>query len=353
MIYTLNTTAGGTMASMRFFQVLSLSVVLFCLAPPASGDTYQLILQGKVMMADGSPPPKTVGIERICSDVQGSAPGPITDKKGSYLWRMEVDPLRTRACVLRARLAGYTSSEIDISGFNSYTNPVLPPLVLTPREGDANTISVSDNEVPSKARPAWKAAMKALDTHNMPEAARQIQAAVAAVPKFAQGWNALGAILEKQNRMPEARDAFAHAVEADPKLLPSYVGLARTDIATKDWQDAAKTADALIKVDTNRVYTEIYLHQAVAKYQLKDLDGAAAAAQQMLALDPNRKKVRTEYVLGRILEAKGDLSGAREHMSSYLAMDPGAPDLAQVRAHFESLGKPEAASVDPDLEVLP
>jgi tetratricopeptide (TPR) repeat protein len=92
----------------------------------------QPIVRGKVIMADGSPPPRSVGIERVCTDVQGSAPGPVTDKKGEFLWRMEVDPMLTRVCKIRATLAGYVSSEIDISGFNSYTNLNLPPLILTP-----------------------------------------------------------------------------------------------------------------------------------------------------------------------------------------------------------------------------
>jgi hypothetical protein len=89
-----------------------------------------LILKGKVTMVDGSPPPTSVGIERVCRGY-GSAPGPITDKKGEFSWRMDVDPMRTRSCSLHATLKGYTSNSIDISGLNTY-NSELPPLVLTP-----------------------------------------------------------------------------------------------------------------------------------------------------------------------------------------------------------------------------
>lgn len=59
---------------------------------PASADYYTLIVQGNVVMPDGTPPPKTVGIERVCSDVQASAPGPLADKKGHYTWKMDLDP---------------------------------------------------------------------------------------------------------------------------------------------------------------------------------------------------------------------------------------------------------------------
>ena len=67
-------------------------VIGFLGSLPVAAETYPLILRGKVTMQDGSPPPKSVGIQRICSHT-GSAPGPLTDKKGEYLWRMELVPV--------------------------------------------------------------------------------------------------------------------------------------------------------------------------------------------------------------------------------------------------------------------
>ena len=81
----------------------------------AMADTYPVIIMGTVTMEDGSPPPFTVGIERICSDVNGNAPGPITNKKGEWLWRMEIDAFATRSCVFRATYPGYKSSTVDAS----------------------------------------------------------------------------------------------------------------------------------------------------------------------------------------------------------------------------------------------
>jgi hypothetical protein len=69
-------------------------------------------------------------------------------------------------------------------------------------------------------------------------------------------------------------------------------------------------------------------------------------------MDTAHKKPRAEYVLGRILEAKGDADGAKTHMTKYLQIDPAPPDVDLVKGHLENLGKPEAASVDPQLEPL-
>jgi hypothetical protein len=317
---------------------------------PAAAENYPLIVRGKVTMPDGTPPPFTAGIERICSDSQGSAPGPTTDTKGEYLWRMDVDPMRSRACFIRATHTGYVSTTVDVSALNGYTATVttLDTLVLTGRSSDPYAIVSSDNNVPGRAQGPWKAAMKALDSSNFPEAAAQMQAAVAAAPKFAVGWHALGVVQEKQQKLAEARDAYEHAVEADPKMFQAYVTLARLCLKTKDWQGAAKAADALIKADSKKTIPEIYLHQAVARYGLKDLDGAAASAQEAI----QRKVPRAEYVLGRTLEAKGDAAGAREHITKYLEQDKATPDAELIRTHLQNMGKADSAGPEPELELL-
>jgi len=334
----------------RIFLGICLVASLVCVTQPVAAENYPLIIKGKVTMPDGSPPPFSAGIERVCSDAAGSAPGPITDKKGEYLWRMDVDPLRSRACFIRATHPGYTSSTIDISALNGYTTTVttLDTLVLSGRASDPYSIISNDSSIPSKASGPWKAAMKALDTSNFPEAATQMQAAVAAAPKFAVGWHALGVVQERLDKMADARNAYEHAIEADPKMFPAYLTLARLCLKTKDYQCAAKTSDALIKADSKKTIPEAYLHLAVARYGLKDLDGALASAQEAI----QRKIPRAEYVLGRILEAKGDAAGAREHMTKYLDMDKNASDADRIRTHLQNVGKADAGGAEPELEVL-
>ena len=111
----------------------------------------------------------------------------------------------------------------------------------------------------------------------------------------------------------------------------------------------------MIKVDSKHVYPEVYLHQAVARYGLKDLDGAKTSAEEALqeAVRPDQKKkaARAELVLGKVYAAKGDYAAAREHISKYLALDPNTPDIDLIKAYLQVVGKPEGAGVDPDLEL--
>jgi Tfp pilus assembly protein PilF len=324
------------------------------LIPSAFGDTYPIILHGKVTMDDGSVPPIIVGLERVCSDTRGSMPGVVTDKKGEYIWRMDIDPLETRDCVIRATHTGYYSTSVEVSGINTtHTTFDLPPIKIHAEAADPYTINFSENNITPKAKGDWKAALKALDAHNVSEVASHLEAVVAAAPKAAQAWHGLGIVDERLHKMADARAAYEHAISADPKLLPPYVTLARLCIKTSDWDCTAKTSEALIKMDPKHVYSEIYLHQAVARYELKDLAGAEESVKEEIRLDPQNLHPRAQYALGRILEAKGDLAGAGEHMAKYLQLEPGPPDIDQVRQHLENLGKPNPpATVDPPLEVL-
>src|SRR6267154_2287310 len=103
------------MFPLRVFPCVCLAVAFSGFIQPAAADTYAVIVRGTVVMDDGSPPPFTVAIERICSDSSGSAPGPITNKKGEWVWKVDIDPFAPRACVFRAVHAGYVSSTADAS----------------------------------------------------------------------------------------------------------------------------------------------------------------------------------------------------------------------------------------------
>jgi Tfp pilus assembly protein PilF len=319
----------------------------------AVADVYPIILRGKVVMEDGSPPPIPVAIERVCSDVSGSEPGPVTDKKGEFIWRMDIDPLETRNCVIRATHTGYSSSVVEVSGLDTTrTSANLPPITIHASAGDPYTLNFNDTGISGRALKEWKAAIKALDEPNLPEGATHLEAVVAASPKSPQAWHALGVVDESLNKPAEAHAAYEHAIAADPKLLPPYVVLTRLCIKTKDWNCAAATAEKLIKADIKHSYPEIYIHQAVARYELKDLTGAQASIEEAMRLDPKNRMPRAEYVLGRILEAKGDIPGAKEHMAKYLVLEPAPPDIDLVRGHIDNIGKPQAADVDPELEPL-
>src|SRR5579862_3772791 len=340
----------------RVFWNACLVAGLVAVIQVANADYYTLIVEGNVVMPDGSPPPKTVGIERVCSDVQASAPGPLADKKGHYTWKMDLDPENTRVCFLRATMPGFTSTRVDldkISLGDFQQNKVLKVgnLILQPPDtGEYNrTVMIPEDEAPSKARPQYKAAIKALDANNTDEGIKQLQLAVKTVPKFADGWNILGALYEQQRMLMEAREALQHAIEANPKLAAPYLRLARISNKLGDWDAAAKNEDALLKIET-RFYPEIYLQQGITRFELKNLPGAEESLKTALSLDPAHRLSRAEYVLGMIALAKGDMGGAKEHIASYMKLDPTTPDIEKIQVQLDTLGNPDASKLNISLE---
>ncbi len=340
----------------RTFVYALLVVGLLAFVQVATADYYTLIVEGNVVMPDGSPPPKTVGIERVCSDIQASAPGPLTDKKGHYTWRMDLDPTNTRVCFLRATLPGFSSSQVDISNLNLgefQQNKVLKvaDLTLSPRDnGGANSIVlVAEEDAPGKARTPYKAAIKALDKNDTDEGIKQLQLAVKAVPKFADGWNILGALYELHGMLMDARDALQHAIEANPKQPAPYLRLARISNKLGDWDAATKNEDALLKIET-RFYAEIYFQQGITRFELKNVAGAEESLKTAQSFDPAHKLPRAEYVLGMIALAKGDMSGAKEHIANYMKLDPTTPDIEKIQVQLDNLGNPDASKLNISLE---
>jgi len=344
------------MVSARVLRGLCLVAGLVAFIQVAPADYYTLIVEGNVVMPDGTPPPKTVGIERVCSDVQASAPGPLADKKGHYTWKMDLDPENTRVCFLRATLPGFTSTRVDLDKINLndfQQNKVLKveTLILQPRDtGEYNrTVLIPEDEVPGKARTLYKAAIKALDAKNQDEGINQLQLAVKAVPKFADGWDILGALYEQKPKLMEARDALQHAIEANPKLASPYLRLARVSNKLGDWDAAAKNEDALLKIE-DRFYPEIYLQQGITRFELKNLAGAEESLKKALSLDAAHRLTRAEYVLGMISLAKGDVSGAKEHIANYMKSDPTTPDIERIQVQLDTLGNPDVPKLDITLE---
>lgn len=327
-------------------------VILIALSSaPLFSQAVPVTFRGKVQMADGSVLGKSVGIQRICTTA--TTPGPLTDKQGVYLWRIDIDFMSTRRCFLEATLTGYESTQIDISSVNPSAgiNVDLKPIVLTLKGSNPYQLGAEPKDIPGKGSGEFNAAMKALNSGNNAEAIKQLQAATASNPKFAMAWQNLGVLLDFERKWPDAEAAYNKAIEANPKLLTPYVALARVQSKQSNWEGVVKTVAAFLPNDKNLIFPEMSLHQAVAQYNLKDLTNAETAAKA--ALNPKAKQSanRAEYVLGRILEAKGDTAGAKEHMNRYLELAPTAGDADIIKAHIANMGQPGAP--EPQLEILP
>jgi tetratricopeptide (TPR) repeat protein len=81
----------------------------------------------------------------------------------------------------------------------------------------------------------------------------------------------------------------------------------------------------------------IYYYDAVANYQLKRLDAAEKIAREAIDLDKSHDFPHTEAILAGVLADKGDLRGAVEHFSRYVALSPKAPDVPAIMQRIAEL----------------
>jgi VWFA-related protein len=317
-----------------------------------------IILHGKVTMDDGSPPPKMVVLERFCSDQVAPDNVAYTDKNGQYVWKMEFDVNAERRCNLRAVLKPFVSSRYTIPDLNAFSDPNLPPLVLTIAGTNAENVFdetahdevyAASARVPAPAEKEWGHAQDFVRKGRWADAERSLKAATTAAPKFARGWEGLAVVLERENKPSEAWKDYKLAIAADPKLLGAYLPLARLSVEVKDWDTAAEVTGELIKRDTLKEFAEARLIHAMACYQTKEFDAAVASATEAIKMDTRHKLPTAEELLGLSLAAKGDYDGARQHLNRYLELVPNQANLQELKAFNDNLGKTEAKTAAPEV----
>jgi VWFA-related protein len=326
----------------------------------ASADT--VIFRGKVTMEDGSPPGKTVSIERVCEGLDHIVrEGVASAKTGEFVVQLDLGDygqafqstgnFTLLPCSLQAVLSGFASNQLDLTDIHITSNPRLPTLVLRPAS-KAMALAGTENPAPFAARRPWAAALKQLTARNWAAAEDPLREAVKAAPKFAVAWATLGTLCENLGKPEDAHQALERAIELDPKSLPLRLTLTNAQIELKDWPAAAATAQTLIDLDRKNQFVEAHLQKAIALYQLKDFDGALTNINDAIRLDKKGELPRAEYVLGVILEAKHDYDSAAEHLRNYVLKNPHARDVAKVSEHIPKIGKPDAAELSMEISPL-
>ena len=367
--------------------VLWLLAALLVSFEPA--EAASLLFRGRVVMVDGSPPPKPVGIEYYCPGKRTLVVA-ITSKRGDYLWHYEGTAFEIGAnslnastafmqqglsgltaneaptmgmasqsgyealafaqgsgfgvsgCILRAAGAGLVSSAVDLSDHKLTQNPQLPDIILTRPSASEGLEITEAATVPKAAQKEWLGGMTALRSTKWDEAETHLRAAVDAAPGFGLGWSALALAYHNLHKSAEARDALEHAIKVDPKSPSLRFRFMRTEMDHMDWKAAATTAAALTQADGGRRFPDAYLAKATIHFHLNELDPALESATEQVRLDTSHELPRGEYILGLIYEARHDYSPAAEHMKKYLELAPKASDAQAVRTRIDNLGKSPA-----------
>jgi tetratricopeptide (TPR) repeat protein len=335
-------------------------------------DRRPIFLSGKVVLAEGAPPPEQVKIERVCNGnvrIEG-----YTDRRGIFSIELgrsfqmqdasigsdafgtlggdpfntgnRNDPMRNMRtgspqgvserelwnCEIRAALAGYRSDVISLAGRRALDNPDIGTIVLRrySKNSEGLTVSATSALAPKDAKKAYEKALDSIKKKNPDEAQEYLEKAVAAYPRYAAAWAELGKLYEQRDHMDEAHKAYQQGLTADSRFLPLYEGLSRLALRSSNWQELADVTDRFLQLDP-LTYPDAYYMNSIANLQLRHFDAAEKSAKEAIRLDPARRNMRSYYILGLAQASQQNFAASLESLKVFMTAPPPGTDLDSVR----------------------
>lgn len=346
-----------------------------------------IFINGRVMLEDGTEPTEPVVIERVCNgsahaegytdskgyfsiELGGGSRTMVPDASESTFGRDGVGGMsgsggmsgmggsggmdgsnalgRFMNCDLRARLSGFRSQSVSLAMRRPLDDPNIG-VILVHRQGageEGTTISAVSLAAPKDARKAFDKARDSVKKNKADDAAKNYQKAVDLYPKYATAWYELGRIHAMQGRPDDARKAFENALQSDPKYVEPYLQIALLASKNMQWKEVADLTTKAIKLDAFD-YPQAFFFNAVANFNLKNVDAAEKSAREAERLDTRHQFPKASHLLGVILVQRQDYTGAAEHMRSYLKFAPNAADADNVRKQLDQIEKMTAQATGP------
>lgn len=336
----------------------------------------QIFLSGTVIREDGTPPPFGTAIELDCrGSVTREA---IVDSSGRFSFqvgdanrigrigpdaseRMNVSPFNedsvTRSpfetfdastypntmnpanlmgCELRAQLAGYRSTQVRINTSVRQGLNEIGTIVIYPNgKVRGTTVSAANLLAPKSAQKALKKAVKALRKNKLDEAENLLKSAIQTYSQYGEAWVNLGELYQKRNRNDEAWRAYTRAIETDGLFVKPYLKLGWLASREQKWQIAAEYTDKALDLDPVS-YPEMHYLNALANFNLGNLDMAEKRAQQEQRLDRQCRFPQVFIILANIYILRNDTERSIEAMRNYLKHAPNAVDADIVRSRLKS-----------------
>ncbi|MFH2138771.1 MAG: tetratricopeptide repeat protein [Candidatus Omnitrophota bacterium] len=146
-------------------------------------------------------------------------------------------------------------------------------------------------------------------------------------------------IQRSEYNLAESQTKLQEIIKADPEFSPAYITLAYLEFSLKNYKQAVRLADQVIRQGKENVdisnYTRAYLICAGAKGMLADTGGPIAKAVYGLQVFPNLKRARSLlpefpgvyfglgsfYLLAPAI-AGGDIDKAEEYLKKTIELDP-------------------------------
>jgi tetratricopeptide (TPR) repeat protein len=329
-----------------------------------------IFVSGRVMMEDGAPFSEAAVIQTVCngtprsegytdskgyfslelgsnrgviqdaSEYSSSATnmGALTGGSSSQMGGMGGSDRKYMGCDLQAKLAGFRSQSISLSGRRPMDDPNVGTILLHRIGGQEEGITVSmvSLAAPKEAKKAYDKGMDALKKKKFEDAQNSFEKAVELYPKYAVAWYELGRLRASQDQYDIARGSFAEAIKADPKFVLPYVSLGYLELQAKRWQQLVEVTEKTIKLDPFD-YPQSYFFNSVAHFNMRELEEAEKSALQAERLDTRNEFPQIHHLLGMVLADRKDWAGAAARFKNYLKLSPKAENADAVRKQLSQV----------------
>ena len=200
----------------------------------------------------------------------------------------------------------------------------------------ASFVSVTELGMPSSAAREFEMASRLISKQDWAKAAERLQKGLAMYPKYAGGYNNLGAVYSHTGHNAQARDALQHAIDLDEHMAPAYVNLGRLSFLEKDYAAAEAELTKAITLEPAANSDELFL---LAYAQLADhhLDQAIATSREGQAKFPQHAFLH--LVAANAYEQQRKIADSMTELRVYLSEEPTGPQADKVRtalATFEA-----------------
>jgi len=220
-------------------------------------------------------------------------------------------------CLLKAVLTGFRSSSVTVTQRHLRDDPQVGTITLTRDSSSrATALSATSLSAPTDASKHWTKAGAEMLAGKPDRARKELEAAVRSYPDFADAWYELGR-LQVMSSPRDAHTCLEKAVAADPNFVRPYGQLAVMAAQNEDWQGVLDYTGRSLQLEPQGTMW-IWYYDALAKFQLGNVQAAEASAKKLLADDPLHNIKGGEQLLAAVLARKGDYTGALAHLRSCL-----------------------------------
>ena len=205
-------------------RYLTLTFALLVAAVAAQAQAPSAI---QIFMPNGGLPPAPIRITLIRDD--GFTDIVFTDSKGKY----QVPTPRNQTSFYRVIIEGdkqtYDTTTANLTLDRNAPNQLnifLRPLTSVKLPADrVLDVTTYDENVPAKARAAYKRGMEAVNKAQADDAIKNLQEAVSLHPQYVRALNDLGVVYLKLERFPEAEATFRKAIAVNQRFFHPRLNL--------------------------------------------------------------------------------------------------------------------------------